>query len=177
MGILSSILLKKSLHQNSKLVQSMQACTWLSKITFHICFATNWVANFRCHQSRIMLDIVYQFLRTAIWSVCAGWLEPEQRPLSRTDCIFRSAALHRILFEPWGLVPMPYLYSETNEWLKDCAKQWVLLWSVTCSRELLRKFHFKLKTKSVVIDKSWFPDDLQGLELGLKLELFHLSNQ
>ena len=45
---------------------------------------------------------------------------------------------------------MSYFYSETNEWLKDGAKQWALLWSATTSRQFHRKFHVAWKQKWLV---------------------------
>ena len=87
-----------------------------------------------------MQDIVSKILRIVIWTCCAIWLETEQMPFSQTGRRFRSAALHRIRFGTWGFVPMPYIYSETNESSKDWAQRRALLWSVTNSRQLHRKF-------------------------------------
>ena len=65
-------------------------------MAFKYCFpfATVLAANFGCDRFRIMPEIVFKLLRTAIWSGCAVPLESEQTPCSQTDPRFRSAALH-----------------------------------------------------------------------------------
>ena len=99
MTILNSRLLKKSSNRKSKLLQAMQDSTWLSS-TAQVSFAANLAENFVCYWFSLMPepesqpDIVSKVLRMAVWSSCALWLESEQEPFSRTDCWFRSAALH-----------------------------------------------------------------------------------
>ena len=84
----------------------------------------------------------------------AVWFESELTPC----CQFKSAALHRIQFTTCWVVPMLYFRSETivqiNEWSKDWAEWWVMLWLVTSSSYLHWKFHFTWKKNSVVSDSS-----------------------
>ena len=90
-------------------------------------FATVWAANFCCNcwnWFRIMPEMIFKFLRTAIWS--AVWLESKQTPDSWTSSRFRSVALHRIRLGTHRFVSMPYFYTETSEHLEDWAKRWVL---------------------------------------------------
>ena len=115
---------------------------------YHISFATDLAANFGCNRFRIMPDIVStgKLLRAAIWSSCAVLLESEQHPfqVSQTGRRFRPAALHRIRYGTWGIVPISHFYSETNDWLQDWAKQWALLWSPTTPSKI--SFHMRNKT-------------------------------
>ena len=107
-----------------------------------IAFTTYLAANFGCELFRIMPDIVYKLLHNSIWSRCSVWLKSVQTPFSWTGRPFRSAAfsalqcLHRIWFKTCWLAPMHYFYSDTNEGLKDCAEEWVLLWLVISSSKI-----------------------------------------
>ena len=64
-------------------------------------------------------------------------------PFSRTGERVNFAVLYRIWFGTYLSVPMPYFYSETNEWSKHWAKQRALLWTVTCSRKFQWTFRFR----------------------------------
>ena len=60
-----------------------------------------------------------------------------------------------IIFRRWrwrGFVPMPYFYSETNEFSKDWAKQWALLWLVTTSFQFHQNFILHEKQKTVTAE-------------------------
>ena len=96
MIIFSSRLLKKSSNQKSKLVQSLQVCTWLSNTGTGILFA----ANFICDSFRII-----------------------QTLFSQAGCWFRPAALHRIQLWTCCFVPMPgsmpYLTFELGQFCKS----------------------------------------------------------
>ena len=91
-----------------------------------ISFATNLnlAANFGCNwlnliqKSRLTLQFS-KLLHTVIWSHCASLFKSEQMPFPHTRCQFRSAALHRIQFFLFLILPMSYSYSETNDchWL------------------------------------------------------------
>ena len=83
----------------------------------------------------------------AICNHCAVWFESEQTPNDRAGRWFGSTALHRIRFRTCCFVPMPYFYSESNEWSKDWAKQWALHWSATPYHQFHRKLHFTWKQK------------------------------
>ena len=94
-----------------------------------------------------------EFLNTDLWSIHLITFNIESQIgfekisfctiftlFPRTGHRLRSA-LHRIQFRTCCFVPMSYLYSETNEWLQDWAKQWAL-----CGNNflpILRKFHFQ----------------------------------
>ena len=76
-----------------------------------ISFATDLAENFGFDQLRIMQEIFFKLLRTAISSRCAVRLESGQKLFSRKSRRFRSAALqclHRIRFGSCGFVHMPY---------------------------------------------------------------------
>ena len=93
------LLKKKSLNIKSKLVQSMQASTWLSNIAFYlqpIGLQTLGVIN-----SESCQKLFPSFFCTANlkWSRCAVQLKSEQMPLYQTGRWFRSAASYRILLE------------------------------------------------------------------------------
>ena len=51
------------------------------------------------------------------------------------------------------IVPVPYFFSEANEWSNDGAKQWGLLWSATSFGILNWKFHFTLKKTALSLPK------------------------
>ena len=73
------------------------------------------------------------------WLSCSigTWAEP----FSWTGCQFRSAALIQIMW----ICSYALFYSETNEWSKDWAKRFALLWLVTSFRQIHGKFHFTWK--------------------------------
>ena len=123
--------LQKSLETSSR---------WLSNFALHLHFEA---ANFVCDVLRIMPEIVSKLLRAAITGRAVR-LESEQTPLSQTSRQFRSAALHRIRFGTREFVPTshgtPYFHSQTNEWSKHWAQQFMWLWLVTSARKLHRNF-------------------------------------
>ena len=107
----------------------------------------SFVANFNCSQFVIMARLFLSF--------CAPPSEVAVQfdlnlPFSRTGERVNFAVLYRIWFGTYLSVPMPYFYSETNEWSKHWAKQRSLLWSVTCSRKFHWKFRFRWEKTSVV---------------------------
>ena len=138
MIIFSSRLLKRIL------ILEIEACPVIAglhmalNIAFH---STYLAANFGCVQFRIMPEMVFKLLLSAIWSSCSVLLESEQTPFTRKGCLLISAALQDSI---WNIqiCPIPYFYSVTNAWSKDWVKQWALLWLVIKSRELQQKFHF-----------------------------------
>ena len=131
-----------------------------------ISFATDLAANFGCNRFKIAQDIVSKLLRSAIWSCCAVWFESEQIPFLGQLRRFRPAALHRIRFGTCCFVPMSYFYSEGNEWSKDWAKWWPLLWLATASCHFHRNFHCTWKKKWLVKTRN-----LQSIKTVLTLEL------
>ena len=135
MKIFSSLLLKKSLNQKSKLVQSMQV--WLSDIAFHFLpFGCKlWLQSFRKLNQYHVRDCFQAFVHRKLkWLCCSIGIW--ETSFSQAGRRFRSAALHRIWFGTCWSVPVPYFHLETNKSLEDWAKQWLLLWSVTSSREI-----------------------------------------
>ena len=137
----SQIAKKKSLNIKSKLVQSMQASTWLSNIAFYlqpIGLQTLGVINSEsCYCLQAFAHSHLKLLTPGL-TCCAVSLESEQTPFSFTGHQFRPAVLHwSQLGTGWIVqVPMSYFYSETNEWSKDWVKLWALLWLVTISGKL-----------------------------------------
>ena len=101
MIVFSSRLLKKKLNRKLKLVQSIPVFIWLwslkpalrwnrssssqymSLYGFETCFAMVWLKTGVLIDFRILLEIVFKRLRSAIWNRCANWLEFEQTLFSR----------------------------------------------------------------------------------------------
>ena len=68
--------------------------------------------------------------------------------LSRPPFLWQVVNLDLLLCTGTGcFVPMSYFYTETNDWSKDGARWWELLWSATTSRQFHLKFHFTWKKK------------------------------
>ena len=95
-----------------------------------------------------MPEIAWSFraLASVLFSI---QLEAEQACISWICCRFRSAAWHRIWFRTSSFVPMPQTYSETNQWLKDWAKQSSFAMSTASVCNIIqqnpRKFCFHVK--------------------------------
>ena len=123
-SIFSSRLLKKSWNQKSKLVQSIQVCTWFSNIVtalaanFHLWLGLLWLQTLFVIDSESCQTLFPSFYTPPSEEALASgvWLESEQTLFSQTGCWFRPAALHRIQFGTCCIVPMPYFYADTNEW-------------------------------------------------------------
>ena len=147
--IFSSRLLKKSLIKNWSFESSSQ-CKSLDG--FELLFIWNhfgckiWLPSIQNH-----VVIVSMLLRVAIWNGCAFRLELEQAvpdtlyvtltPTDSSSNEIRVSGLHRIWFSRLFLCYYFYFYAETNECSQDWAKQWTLLWAVTCSHEIHRNLN------------------------------------
>ena len=126
--------LKSLLTKSWNSPRSPSLCRSLGGFLALLSFPTVLAANFGCDLLKSMPEIVF----SSFWAppsevaILCNW-----NPCSSIGLQSRFVCMHWLQLETCHFAPMQYFIRDeenlTNEWLKAWAKEWGLIWFVTCS--------------------------------------------